>query len=207
MGVGVGRQLKVTAHCHATVQSHYPSCRLRRRSPPPHDGQMTIIPALLFAAVSSSAGTHLFLRFAPIYICESVKLHCWLECQSLIFFSFFCHLSKLFGRVNEDSQVRYVYPASPIYPVFSQKKKVGIFSRIRRGEGLPGKVPCPGQYALCVSKGAGRQKGDLGRQQGLLLLTAPLQARQAISRGDGRNAPAIVFDSDLHTRAGKSQTN
>lgn len=139
MGVGVGRQLKVTAHCHATVQSHYPSRRLRRRSPPPRDGQMTIIPALLFGSVSSSAGTHLFLRFAPIYICESVKLHCWLKCQSLIFFSFFCHLSKLFGRVNEDSQVRFVYP---IFPVFS--KKVCIFLRIRKGEGLP-RCFCPGQ--------------------------------------------------------------
>lgn len=77
-----------------------------------------------------------------------------------------------------------------------------------RGGGQLGKVFAPRPIgSLCVSEGAGRRKGDLGRQRGLLLLTAPLQARQAISRGDGRNAPAIVFDSDLHTRAAKSQTN
>lgn len=39
-------------------------------------------------------------------------------------FLFFCHLSKLFGRVNEDSPVCFVYPASPIFPVFSQKVTV-----------------------------------------------------------------------------------
>lgn len=116
MGVGVGRQLKVTAHCHATVQSHYPSRRLRRRSPPPRDGQMTIIPALLFAAVSSSAGTHLFLRFAPIYICESVKLHCWLKCQS-----FFLSFIKTFWQGKRGLAGAICLPSIPNLSCFLQK--------------------------------------------------------------------------------------
>lgn len=109
--------------------------------------------------------------------------------------------------------MRFVYPASPIFPVFSQKVAVFFlfFTALGVGGaqgGQRGKVFAPRPIgSLCVSEGAGRRKGDLGRQRGLLLLTAPLQARQAISRGDGRNAPAIVLDSDLHTRAAKSQTN
>lgn len=76
-GVGVGRQLKVTAHCHSTVQSHYISCRLRCCSPSSHDGQMTIIPALLFHSVSSSLGYMCFGDFVPIYIfkkCQTTLL-------------------------------------------------------------------------------------------------------------------------------------
>lgn len=76
-GVGVGRQLKVTAPCHSTVQSHYISCRLRSCSPSSHDGQMTIIPALLFHSVSSSLGCMCFCDYVPIYILKSVKLYCW----------------------------------------------------------------------------------------------------------------------------------
>lgn len=124
-------------------------------------------------------------------------------------FRFFCvcHLSKLFGRVNEDTQVRFVYPASPFYPVSSQN--IFFFFLTDQEER---RVTREGVCALAnrlfvFPRGRGKQKGDLGRQRGLLLLTAPLQARQAISGGDGRNAPAIVLDSDLHTRAGKSQTN
>lgn len=109
--------------------------------------------------------------------------------------------------------MHFVYPASPIFPVFSAESRcfLGFFYGSGSGGaegGQPGKVFAPRPMgSLCVSDGAGRRKGDLGRQRGLLLLTAPLQARQAISRGDGRNAPAIVFDSDLRTRAAKSQTN
>lgn len=57
-GVEEGRQLKVTARCHTTVQSYYISQRLRRSSPSSHDGQMTIIPALLFHSASSSPLSH-----------------------------------------------------------------------------------------------------------------------------------------------------
>lgn len=110
--------------------------------------------------------------------------------------------------------MRFVYPASPIFPVFSAESRCFFCFFLRLWEwggqrgGQRGKVFAPRPIgSLCVSEGAGRRKGDLGRQRGLLLLTAPLQARQAISRGDGRNAPAIVLDSDLHTRAAKSQTN
>lgn len=53
-GVDVGRQLKVTARCHSTVRSHYLSYCLSCSSPSSHDGQMTIIPALLFHTASSS---------------------------------------------------------------------------------------------------------------------------------------------------------
>lgn len=117
----------------------------------------------------------------------------------------------------------FVYPACPIFPVFpvfSQKVAVMLFFFKARGVGMAvgageGGVGGSTREGVCAaanrlfvfSEGAGRRKGDLGRRRGLLLLTAPLQARQAISRGDGRNAPAIVFDSDLHTRAAKSQTN
>lgn len=52
-GVDVGRQLKVTARCHTTVRSHYLSHRLSCSSSSSHDGQMTIIPALLFHFASS----------------------------------------------------------------------------------------------------------------------------------------------------------
>lgn len=83
-GVGVGRQLKVTARCHSTVQSHYTSCRLRSYSPSSHDGQMTIIPALLFHSVSSSSAYMCFCDFVPIYILKSVKLYCWQKCQAII---------------------------------------------------------------------------------------------------------------------------
>lgn len=107
--------------------------------------------------------------------------------------------------------MRFVYPASPIFPVFSAESRwffFVFFLRLWEWGGQPGKVFAPRPMgSLCVSEGAGRRKGDLGRQRGLLLLTAPLQARQAISRGDGRNAPTIVLDSDLRTRTAKSQTN
>lgn len=53
-GVDVGRQLKVTARCHSTVRLHYLSYHLSCSSPSSHDGQMTIIPALLFHTASSS---------------------------------------------------------------------------------------------------------------------------------------------------------
>ena len=80
-GVGVCRQLKVTAHCHSTVQSHYTSRHLRSCLPSSHDGQMTIIPARLFTRLHLSDACD----FVPIYILKSVKLYCWLTCQVRIF--------------------------------------------------------------------------------------------------------------------------
>lgn len=75
-GVAVGRQLKVTAHCHSTVQSHYTSRRLRSCLPSSHDGQMTIIPALLFHAVSSSLGCMCFWFCSHLYLkkCQIILL-------------------------------------------------------------------------------------------------------------------------------------
>lgn len=76
-GAGVGRQLKVTARCHSSVQSHYTSRRLRSFSPCSHDGQVTIIPSLLFHSVSSSPGYMCSWDFVPIYIlkkCQTILL-------------------------------------------------------------------------------------------------------------------------------------
>lgn len=75
-GVGVGRQLKVTARCHSTVQSHYTWRRLRSSSPSSHDGQMTIIPALLFHSLLISR-MHVFLRFCTHFYlkkCQTILL-------------------------------------------------------------------------------------------------------------------------------------
>lgn len=84
-GVGVGRQLKVTARCHSTVQSHYTSCRLSSCSPSSHDGQMTITPSLLFQSVSSSLGYMCSWDSVPIYVIKKCQTILLVKVSSYIF--------------------------------------------------------------------------------------------------------------------------
>lgn len=149
-GVGVGRQLKVTARCHTTVQSHYPSRRLKRCSPPSRDGQMTIIPRSIVSLGLLISHMHLFLRFAPIYILKSVKLHCWLKCQTMIIIYYF--LSKLFCGINRD--LCFVFP--PVFHFWVHNCTELLIYSVGLGAGgsIREGVCAGSQWALCVYDGA-----------------------------------------------------
>lgn len=172
-GVGVGRQLKVTARCHTTVQSHYPSRRLKRCSPPSRDGQMTIIPRSIVSLGLLISRMHLFLRFAPIYILKSVKLHCWLKVSNYDYYLLFSYQNFFLWDKQGFVIVFCFSPAIFIFWVHNCTELL-IYSTGsgRRGWGSI-RERANGLFVFTMGREDG--KGDLGRQRGLLLLTANLQ--------------------------------
>lgn len=169
-GVGVCRQLKVTARCHSTVQSHYTSRRLRSRSPSSHDGQMTIIPRSIVSPSLLISGIHVFLRFCShLYLkkCQTILL---VKASNYNIFKTFSNLMVINDCVLFSSFYFFWSCVCTELLIYSE-------GSVREG------VCAGSQWALCVYDEGRGWKGDLGRQQ-VCFFSLRTSSRQAINRGD-----------------------
>lgn len=174
-GAGAGRQLKVTAHCHSTVKTHYPSCRPKKAARLPHmmDRWQS---SLLYCSTPPLVSVPCV--FSGILFYKKVSHH--IVCTNSAGIT---GITSLLSKPPQTQSWLMMVLSNFHHSQFSFWGP-GSFSvvMIYSQGSVSGAVCSNGQWALCIFDEGRGWKGDLGRQQ-VCFFSAPTSALQAINRG------------------------